>query len=306
MKVDVVIPAHDAGELIEDAISSAREQTLSPARIIVVADACSDDTARRARRAGAEVLEIAARSAGAARNAGVLASSAPFVAFLDADDVWFPDWLELAAKALARAPSAVLAYGGVHEEDERGHAVRVAPAPALEGDVFEALLAKDFITTSAVVCRREALIAVGAFETSLLNGEDWDLWLRLASRADVVPVRGVHVRYRRLPGSVSRSPDRLLRARDDALRVIDRAAGLRPVSRKLLRRARAQVLAFSAMRLLSIDAPRAARIDLQRALELCPNDRALWLMSLLSAAPPSFRHAALAARRHLRLLGRRA
>lgn len=299
--VDVVIPAHDEAGIIADAVRSALAQSRPPARVIVVADSCTDDTADVARGAGADVIEVSAGSPAGARNAGITAAGAELVAFLDADDLWRPTWLERASEALARAPGAVLAYGGVVEEDERGEPVRVFRAPALDGDAFEPLLAKNFVTTSAVVCRRDALLAAGLFDTSLFHAEDWDLWLRLAATADLVSVPGLHVRYRRVPGSLSRSADLLVRAREDALLVVERATARRQVSPALARAARAQVLAFSAMRLLSRDMTTAARRDLRVALSQNPRDASLWLMALLSAAPVRVRQSALAARRRWNL-----
>lgn len=302
MIADVVIPAHNAAATIEQAIASARAQTRQPRDVLVVADACEDDTASRARALGARVLEIEARSAGAARNAGVQAATAPYVAFLDADDVWLPSWLDAVEQALEAAPGARLLYGGYVEEAPGGRVLRISPSPALEGDVFEPLLARNFIATSACVCPRSALLEAGLFDPTLHNGEDHDLWLRVAARGRVASVSGHHMRYRRVEGSLSRSADRLLRARNDALRVVRRACAVRPVSEPIRRQATASVLRFSAMRLLSQEMTVAARADLRIALEYAPGDPSLWLMSVLSVAPSSWRRASVIVRQRLGLM----
>src|SRR5690606_10745307 len=90
--VDVVIPAHDEAGIIADAVRSALAQSRPPARVIVVADSCTDDTADVARGAGADVIEVSAGSPAGARNAGITAAGAELVAFLDADDLWRPTW----------------------------------------------------------------------------------------------------------------------------------------------------------------------------------------------------------------------
>lgn len=303
MTFAVVIPAHNAAATIDAAVGSALAQRTPPSEIVVVADACTDDTTRRAAALGARVLEVNVRSPGAARNIGIEATGATHVAFLDADDIWLPTWLEAVDDARRRAPHAALYYGAVVEESARGAAVRVGPRASREGDVFETLLGGNFIATPACVCARAALRAHGPFDASLRYAEDWDLWLRLAVSGRVAAVPGHHVHVRRVPNSVSRNPAHLLRSRDDALLVIERAARLRPVAPEVLRRARGRVLAQSAMRLLVNDAAEAARIDLRSALELAPTDVELWLMSLLSVVPPSWRRALVHLRRRLRLVG---
>jgi cellulose synthase/poly-beta-1,6-N-acetylglucosamine synthase-like glycosyltransferase len=56
-RITVLVPAHDEGDRIDATLAGLRRQTLPPSRVVVVADNCSDDTAARARAAGAEVLE---------------------------------------------------------------------------------------------------------------------------------------------------------------------------------------------------------------------------------------------------------
>lgn len=178
--------------------------------------------------------------------------------------------------------------------------MRVEPPPSRSGDLFEELFAENFVTTSACVVRRDDALAVGGFEPSLGNAQDWDLWLRLAHRGPLAPVPGRHVIYRRVEGSVSRDPARFLRARDDGIRAFERALRLRPIPRDLERRALARILAWSAMRLLSRDLVGPARVDLRSALELTPLDAELWLMAILSALSPRWRQGALRARIALR------
>ncbi len=95
-RVAVVIPAHDASRFIEPAIRSALEQTAPPARVIVVDDGSSDDTADVAAAVGAQVTVLRRewQGAGATRNAGIDLVDNEFVAFLDADDLWLPQKLE--------------------------------------------------------------------------------------------------------------------------------------------------------------------------------------------------------------------
>jgi glycosyltransferase involved in cell wall biosynthesis len=102
--VAVVVPAHDEEELLPACLAALRRaaRPFPGAHLVVVADACADRTAERAREAGAAVVEIQARSVGAARAAGFAAAlrrtrdidpSAVWLATTDADTLVPPGWL---------------------------------------------------------------------------------------------------------------------------------------------------------------------------------------------------------------------
>lgn len=84
--VAVVVTSHNYGRFLGAALESLRAQTVAPAEIVVVADACTDNTAEIARASGVRVIEIDARNVAQARGAGLAATRSPFVVFLDADD----------------------------------------------------------------------------------------------------------------------------------------------------------------------------------------------------------------------------
>ncbi len=300
--VDVVLPAHNAARTVGAAVRSVQAQHRPPSRIIVVADACDDDTAAVARRAGADVHEVAYASAGAARNHGVHASSAPLVAFLDADDVWLPTWLEAVADAAARRPDASLYAGSFEERSPDDELLRRAPLFTDADLTFSALLLGNPVLTSAIVVRRQAFDRVGGFDGTLRHSQDWELWLKLTSTADGAAVEGRHLHYRRVPDSLTRAPAELRSIRDSSLAVIERATRMRPVSDELLRRARATVLKFSAMRCLLHDAIGPARLELRAALEAAPTDVELWGLGLLSATPLGTRQRIARLRQRARLL----
>lgn len=126
--IGVVVPAHDEAAHIAAAVAAAQAASAHPAlagelvHILVVADACQDDTAAVARAGGASVLHIAARNVGLARHAGaqqLLAAGARWLAFTDADSVVAEDWL---AAQLALCCEAVC--GCVWVADWQAHGAR--------------------------------------------------------------------------------------------------------------------------------------------------------------------------------------
>jgi glycosyltransferase involved in cell wall biosynthesis len=104
--VGVIIPAHDEEDLLPSCLAAVRLAAAPlagmPVHVVVVADACTDQTARLARAGGAAVLDIQARSVGAARAAGVeevlrrtgpLDPASVWLATTDADTLVPPCWL---------------------------------------------------------------------------------------------------------------------------------------------------------------------------------------------------------------------
>ena len=183
----VVIPTRNRPDLLREAVDSVKAQTLGDWELIVVDDASTpgveiprDDKVR--------VLQLATRRGpGGARNAGVTAARGRYVAFLDDDDLFTEDRLEIVRLALGRAPIVVCGARFVGE-CERSNRV-------LSGDVSDTIL--DGLTPSpgATTVDRARFIP---FDESMFGVEDVDWWLRIAALAPVttVPAVGYLVRRR--------------------------------------------------------------------------------------------------------------
>jgi len=197
--VDVLIPVRNGARFLSACLDSVFAQS-SPARaVIVVDDGSTDETPRvlaeyAACRPNLQVIRSEARGVSHARNLALRASEAPFVAFLDSDDVWHPD--KLARQMPLFAPDRP-EIGFVHcsffyidETGSRIHDDKVIP-PRKRGEIFADLLAGYVLSgsASAVVARRDLMIEASGFDETLFHGEDWDAWLKLArsSHVDFVP-----------------------------------------------------------------------------------------------------------------------
>ena len=223
LAVAVVIPARDALPEVLDAVDSAVAQTCPPAEVLVVDDSSRDGTGTAVeerfggdRRAPVRVLRGCFGSAAAARNAGWRAAAAPWIALLDADDVWEPEKLERAAEVLARAPEAAWFFsdgsfrtlgGEVHPS---WLALYAELPEAYVGSPVAELFEVNFVLTSSVVARREALELTGGFDETLSHAEDLDLWIRLARRWPAAASRRALVRYQHREGGLSGQHERRL------------------------------------------------------------------------------------------------
>ena len=205
LRVAAVIPVYRA-QYLHECLASVFAQTRPPDEVIVVDDGSPDDEAlRRALQAFAgrlRVLHQENRGAGAARNAAIRITDAPLIAFLDADDLWEPRFLERQLRLLEARPDAVLAYanGRVSGAGPLAGTLFMDTAPSSGEVSVEALLAQRCtVLTSSVVARRQALVDAGLFDETLRRGQDFDLWVRVAFRwprfvytTDPLVIRRVH------------------------------------------------------------------------------------------------------------------
>jgi glycosyltransferase involved in cell wall biosynthesis len=170
VEVDVIIPVRNVDEFLEEAIRSALDQGGTITRVVVVDDASSDPIAVPADLSGrGRVMVLRSEQhigIGAARNRGVEATSAPWLAFLDADDVWPAGRLEALVAAVGETD--VFASGMVeHFADDSGDAAYRVP----EG-------AEHAILAGSTLLARAAFVDIGGFEPALRVGEFVDLMAR--------------------------------------------------------------------------------------------------------------------------------
>lgn len=217
--VSVIIPAYNAEAFIADTIQSALDQTYRDIEIIVVDDGSSDRTVACARTFGDAVRVHQQRNGGVARarNAGVSLARGEWIAFLDSDDLWLPDKIEQQL-----AVSGVMTFTDRYNIGDRGDLPEIQSVcqPMRGGDIFEALLCGNFITTTSVMIRRALFEQYGGFNVAFNGTEDWDLWLQVAADHEIGFCAKPLVRYRLHQGGISRNFARMNRER---LQVISRA-----------------------------------------------------------------------------------
>jgi glycosyltransferase involved in cell wall biosynthesis len=218
--VSVVIPCYNHGRFLGAAIESVLGQGRCRPEVVVVDDGSSDDTARVAARYGG-VRCVRRRNQGlaAARNAGLDATHAPYVVFLDADDRLLPGALVVGAAALEARPDAGFAVGRHRRIAVDGRPLPLRPHPRVDGDHYASLIRRCWIAMPATVMhRRTALDAVGRFDPALRHAEDYDLYLRVAARFPIVDHHTEVAEYRQHAGTLSREAAPMLRATLTVLR----------------------------------------------------------------------------------------
>lgn len=143
ISIDVIFPVYNGERYIAEAIHSVQGQTYPASQIIVCDDGSTDRTQRiveelRQKDTRITLLQLRHGGVSAARNAGIKASTAQYIAFLDADDVWLPSKIERQLDILRSSSGEV---GFVHSSyffiDEAGNGIDTVPvtSPKTKGDI---------------------------------------------------------------------------------------------------------------------------------------------------------------------------
>ncbi len=184
--VSVITPAYNAAKHIGEALDSVLNQTFASHEVIVINDGSpdTDELERELRKYPATVRYIKQenRGAAAARNAGLRSARGEYVAFLDADDRWLPNFLADQLEFL-RSSNADLVFSDALLIGQSGLAGRTFMEldPPKGAVTPESLLAVEVtVLTSAVLARKKPIFDVGLFDETIKRGHDFELWFRLA------------------------------------------------------------------------------------------------------------------------------
>ena len=245
-KISIIIPSYNHARFIRQCIDSALVQTYTDAEIVVVDDGSTDETVSILEGYGSRITYVVQENQGtqAARNTAIELSNGEYIALLDSDDVWLSHKLARQAPLLDQNPKVGLVYAQALRIDEQGQTLnrgRSFGRPPNGERAFEDLLMGDFVPTLTAVVRRSHLDRPRPFDESLLGAGDWDLWLRMAARHEIVCVEEPLALYRVHGGNTAPQLQARGAALIEALAVLDNvfssvvphkpsAAGLRPMA----------------------------------------------------------------------------
>jgi len=198
--ISVVIPLYNKAAYVRRALDSVLGQSFQDFEVIVVDDGSTDGGGRIIKEtADPRVRLVSQQNAGvsAARNRGIELAHRPLIAFLDADDEWFPQFLSSSVRLHDRWPEIVASFSNYERTD--------ADRPALTQDVTSGPLPSYFdfclrngaagMCSIVVLARREAITRAGGFPINRKVGEDLDMWFRLACQGPVAYVPTPLARY---------------------------------------------------------------------------------------------------------------
>ena len=224
--VSIIMPAFNAGETIAYAIKSVLDQTYPCFELIVIDDGSTDSTILKVNSFADNRIRLLSQpnqGVSVARNYGISRSSGEFIAFLDADDAWYRDKLQIQISILRQRQDLDLVFSSFEVFSAQG----VSNSPVYmecfnsTGLYSTRVLVVDFIPTLTVLLRKSLLKESNSecFDPLLHGTEDWDLWIRLLQKANVFFVPQKLAYYRT---SLIGLSGNFLRHHDEELKVLQK------------------------------------------------------------------------------------
>ena len=218
-RVTVAVATYNRAHLVSRAIASVRAQSIQEIQVIVVDDGSTDDTPGVLARIDDPRLGIIRhdtnRGISHARNTAIAAATGEWIAFLDDDNEWLPDYLERQLGLAASHPRADVVYCRARRLDDRTKREMLVPYRMAEGEVFDDLVSGWIPLMSCSLFRRATLVELGGLDEALTASEDRDLFMRLAQRAAFAATPDVLVtRHEHSGTQLSRNYEKLQRDAD--------------------------------------------------------------------------------------------
>lgn len=200
-QVSVIILTRNRPQFLVKAIQSVLNQTFTDFEVIIVDDASTDETLKviqsfQDRRIIAIRHEVNKGESGS-RNAGVKMAKGEFIAFLDDDDEWLPQKLELQVAMFQKGNEKLGGvYTGFYKWDITKEKIIGEFLPKRRGDIADDMFVRNWVgTPSTVVVKKKCLQDVGVFDESLVYGPDWDMWIRIAQKYEFDCIMAPLVKY---------------------------------------------------------------------------------------------------------------
>ena len=201
--VSVIIPTFNRPDMLSEAIASVINQSHKDTEIIVVNDGGEDvkNLIKEFQKKGEVIYLQHQRNKGlaAARNTGVQFSRGRYIAYLDDDDIFYPNHIEILTNYLIKKESKVAytdAYRA-HQRKENGkYAIYKRDLPYSFDFDYRRILFENFIPVLCVLHEKSCFDEIGSWDSNLKRTEDWDLWIRLSKRFQFAHIKEITCEFR--------------------------------------------------------------------------------------------------------------
>jgi glycosyltransferase involved in cell wall biosynthesis len=209
----IIIPLYNKEHFIENTIQSILNQTFQDFEIIVVNDGSTDRSEEKLFQfKDSRIQYFSKKNEGASvtRNCGIEKANADFITFLDADDYWYPTFLETMFTNIKKLPNQKVFAAAIEFETSK----KIIPAQYSISktnndfeivDYFQASLKETVLCTSCAVFHKTVFEAAGNFDTKIKSGQDTDLWIRVGLIYPIVFSWKILARYIYDPKSLSKN-----------------------------------------------------------------------------------------------------
>ncbi|MCF7865355.1 MAG: glycosyltransferase family 2 protein [Candidatus Pacebacteria bacterium] len=200
--ISVIIPVYNCASYIKEAIDSVLRQQYSQLEILVVDDGSTDGTLKVLKEYGDQIVIIEQENKGpsSARNAGIKRAKGEIIGFVDSDDMWTSNHLEVLLPLLQNDPACMLARGYVEFVRFRDNQSKEI-VERTEGLFMEALV-------GACLYRADTFKVVGLFDETMRSGEDFDWNIRFSeSGLPQTIIKDIVLSYRRHENNMTNSKE---------------------------------------------------------------------------------------------------
>lgn len=210
--ISIILPTYNRKVFLERCIQSVLDQTYSNFELIIIDDGSTDGTAELVRQFSDPRLKYYWKEnqkfPSIARNFGVKQAKSEWIAFIDSDDTWERNKLEIQLSSLNLNPKAALISTLISIDNKliKNHRTRHSY------DYFNDLLWRNFIFTSTVLLKKSIFNEFEGFDQSLQIAEDYDLWLKISAKYPVMIIDQPTARYEIHDGGISSNKEKTLQA----------------------------------------------------------------------------------------------
>lgn len=274
--VSVVIPTYDRAEFVLDAIESVLAQGYTDYEIIIVDDGSSDNTkdilSPLIRKNIIKYYHQSNQGEASARNLGIAISRGEYIAFLDSDDLFEPEKLEVQVKYLLDHPEVGLVHSCFVKFDNDGRDLGYRNTSWFTGKIYPQILLywTTLMAIDTVIVPRKVFNEVGMFDVGLKMGPDLDMWRRIARRYPFGFINRSLARVRVHAGNISGNR---IDAMDGFIKYLEKAFVDDPnLSPHFRRRAFSRMYSTMAYNLLGERGDEAMRVVLSSTRQAISND----------------------------------
>jgi len=203
----VIIPSFNRSNFIVEAIESVIMQTYPNWEICIVDDGSTDNTYEKIKHllANKKIKYQYQENQGqsVARNNGIKLAKGKYICFLDSDNAWLNDRLEIALSSIIENPESDIIYGDSITIDIEGNEIARKKIKKYSGKITKELLKDNFVSMNAALAKKECFDKLGMFNEEDRLAEDYELWLRFSTKYTFLHVPKFMAKYRVMDDQLS-------------------------------------------------------------------------------------------------------
>lgn len=209
--VSVIVPTYNRADYLIEAVESVCNQTYNNWELLIVDDGSTDNTVdvlvEYLKDDRIHYWHQDNQGQSVARQKALDNATGEYVAFLDSDNLWFPERLQLGVTELSKDSDIAVAYGDVTTIDENGNETSRTNMRRYSGRIAAQLLRDNFVTMNTSLVRRSAIDRVGGMRPTVRRADDYDLWLRMSALFKFIYIPEYMAEYRVMDDQISSNKD---------------------------------------------------------------------------------------------------